>query len=55
MAGAGYRLLGFAVWRGARWYVRRRLRPVRRVLRVVVPAAAGAAVLAAAVARRRSR
>jgi hypothetical protein len=27
--GNGYKLLGFAVWRGGKWYVRRKL-PLRR-------------------------
>jgi hypothetical protein len=27
----GYRLLGFVVWQGAKWYVRRRV-PVRRIV-----------------------
>jgi len=42
----GYRWLGFAVWHGGRWYVRRRLRahaPSRRAL-----AAAALAVVAIA-------
>lgn len=27
----GYKLLGFTVWQGANWYLRRRLRGARRV------------------------
>jgi hypothetical protein len=44
----GYRLLGFAVWQGAKWYLRRRV-PVRKI--VVVGAlglgVAGAGAIAA--------
>jgi hypothetical protein len=40
----GYRLLGYVVWRGGKWYLRRRL-PSRRA-----SAAAGLAVLTTAVA-----
>jgi hypothetical protein len=46
--GTGYKLLGFAVWRGGKWYLRKRV-PSRRKLALVgaggVTAAAGAAVL----------
>lgn len=49
MNGAGYKLLGLVVWRGGKWYLRRRV-PSRRKLVLVgaggVTAAAGAAVLA---------
>ena len=31
MNGNGYKLLGFVVWRGGKWYLRRRL-PSRRAL-----------------------
>jgi hypothetical protein len=47
-----YKLLGFAVWQGARWYVRRRLRalvPSRRIATtVLVAGVVGAVALAAA-------
>jgi hypothetical protein len=50
----GYKLLGYVVWRGAKWYLRRRYGGVGRKLAV----AAGAGLLlggaAAAVAARRS-
>jgi hypothetical protein len=49
MRGNGYRLLGFAVWHGARWYLRRRLPSGRKVATaglVAVAAIAGGAVLA---------
>ena len=51
MSSNGYRLLGFAVWQGGKWYVRRRLPSPRRVL--LAGLLAGAAVSAlAALARR---
>jgi shikimate 5-dehydrogenase len=47
--GTGYKLLGLAVWRGGKWYLRKRA-PTRRKLVLVgaggATAAAGAAVLA---------
>ncbi|HET9105310.1 MAG TPA: hypothetical protein VFN55_18305 [Solirubrobacteraceae bacterium] len=44
----GYKLLGFAVWRGARWYVRRRMSGTGAKLAVAgVTAAVIAGVLAA--------
>jgi hypothetical protein len=47
--GTGYKLLGLVVWRGGKWYLRKR-GPSRRKLVLVgaggVTAAAGAAVLA---------
>lgn len=27
----GYKLLGFLVWRGGKWYVRRRVQTLRRI------------------------
>ena len=50
----GYKILGFVVWQGARWYARRRVRrmiPSRRVASVVVVASAVASI--AVVASRR--
>ncbi len=50
----GYKILGFVVWRGARWYVRRRasqLVPSRRVASAAIVAAA--VIVAASVAGRR--
>lgn len=50
--GMGYKLLGFAVWRGTRWYVRRRMArivPPRRVVAgALVASVVGAIVVAAA-------
>jgi hypothetical protein len=46
-----YRLLGFAVWRGGRWYLSRRL-PSRRTLALRM-AGAGAALSAAGLLARR--
>jgi hypothetical protein len=56
MAGAGDRLLGLALWHGARWYARRRLRRARRVLllaRLAVPVLVAVLAAARAIVRRR--
>ncbi|HEX5225769.1 MAG TPA: hypothetical protein VFW29_11635 [Solirubrobacteraceae bacterium] len=48
MGSTGYKLLGFAVWRGGRWYLRRRLSSRRSVLARLLLAgmlAAGGAAL----------
>lgn len=45
----GYKLLGYAVWRGARWYLRRRMPDLGRKLAIGalgVAALGGAAVAA---------
>lgn len=39
----GYKLLGFAVWRGSKWYVRRRMSGARAKVAI---ASVGAAALA---------
>lgn len=48
----GYKILGFAVWKAARWYTRRRVAamvPSRRVLAgALVVSAVGAVAIAAA-------
>ena len=48
MNGNAYKLLGFAVWHGAKWYLRRRV-PVRKlvVLGTLGLGAAGASAIAA--------
>jgi len=46
-----YRLLGYAVWRGGRWYLRQRLPSARSI--VLKAAGAGIALSAAAVIARR--
>lgn len=46
MSSNGYRLLGFVVWNGGKWYLRRRV-PVRRL---VTFGLLGAGVLGAGVA-----
>jgi hypothetical protein len=45
----GYRLLGFVVWQGGKWYLRRRLPSTRRVVvsGLVLCAAVGGAVVLA--------
>jgi hydrogenase/urease accessory protein HupE len=50
----GYKLLGFVVWRSARWYVGRRYGKVLPSRRVALASLVGVAVLAAALAGRRN-
>jgi hypothetical protein len=45
MSGTGYRLLGYVVWRGAKWYLRKRIPPPR----TIALAAGGTAVAGGAV------
>ncbi len=47
--GAGYKLLGYAVWHGGKWYLRRRLPPARTsaVAGIVACSALALAVLLA--------
>jgi hypothetical protein len=47
----GYRLLGYVVWRGAKWYLRRRL-PSRRVAVATALGLLGAGAAAAVLLRR---
>jgi len=47
----GYSLLGFVVWRGAKWYLRRRLPSRRRVVATVL--VAGTCAVAVGVVARR--
>ncbi len=49
--GNGYRLLGYVVWRGGRWYLRRRLPSARRVA-LRGAGALGVLTLAAVLAKR---
>ncbi|HTB71172.1 MAG TPA: hypothetical protein VK707_09340 [Solirubrobacteraceae bacterium] len=51
MNGTGYKLLGFVVWRGARWYARKRL-PSARKLALLAVGGLSAAVAAGAIAKR---
>jgi hypothetical protein len=49
MSGTGYKLLGLVVWRGGKWYLRRRVPSTRKLALVGaggVTAAVGAALLA---------
>lgn len=49
----GYKLLGFVVWQGGKWYLRRRFQGVSR--KIAVAGAAGALIAGAlAVKRQRS-
>jgi hypothetical protein len=52
MNGNAYKLLGFAVWQGGKWYLRRRLPSARRI--VLTGLAAGAGLTAVAVLVRRA-
>jgi hypothetical protein len=52
MSANGYRLLGYVVWHGGRWYVRRRLLPARATVLRGGLAAAAALTVAALIARR---
>jgi hypothetical protein len=51
MSGSGYRVLGYAVWHGGKWYLRRRL-PSARVLSVGAATAVSAGAAAVLLARR---
>ncbi len=46
----GYKMLGFVVWQGARWYARRRVRQMMPSRRVAMAALVGSAVATVAVA-----
>jgi hypothetical protein len=53
MTRTGYELLGFVVWKGGKWYVRRRLRGTgTRMATGALAVGAGAAVVAVIAARR---
>jgi hypothetical protein len=52
MSRNGYRLLGFAVWRGAKWYLRRRLPSTRTLAISGLVVCAGVAAGAVALGRR---
>jgi hypothetical protein len=51
MSSNAYRLLGFTVWHGARWYLRRRLPHARAIAAAGLLALLGAAGAAALVKR----
>jgi hypothetical protein len=53
MNGNGYKLLGYLVWHGGKWYLRRRL-PSTRILAAAALAVLGSATAAALLARRAS-
>ncbi|HME05329.1 MAG TPA: hypothetical protein VKG38_20060 [Solirubrobacteraceae bacterium] len=59
MRGTGYKILGYVVWRGGKWYLRRRLSPVPlmavgAVAAAGVATAVGGVLIARRVAGRRS-
>lgn len=51
MSGNGYKLLGFVVWRGARWYLRKRL-PSPRKIALATGAGVTGVVAAVVIAKR---
>ncbi len=51
MNGTGYRILGYAVWHGGKWYLARRL-PSTRALALSAVGAVAAISVAALLARR---
>jgi hypothetical protein len=51
MSANAYRLVGYLVWKGGKWYLRRRLPPARALARRGL--IAGAALAAVALAARR--
>jgi hypothetical protein len=51
MNGNGYKLLGYVVWRGGKWYLRRHL-PSPRKVTLAVGAGVSAGLAAAVLARR---
>ena len=50
----GYKLLGFAVWQGGKWYLRRRMRGMARTAAIVGVGAAAVGVLVFAAQRQHS-
>jgi hypothetical protein len=54
MSGNGYKALGFVVWKGGIWYLKRRYGPARRVGTGVLAAGLVAAVGAVVLAQRRN-
>jgi hypothetical protein len=52
MSTNGYRLLGYTIWKGGRWYLRRRMPPVRSL--ALKGLAVGAVLAAAALIVRRA-
>ena len=51
----GYKILGFVVWKGAQWYVRRRvgrMMPSRRVASIALVGSAVATTIAVVAAKR---
>ena len=52
MSSKGYTVLGYVVWHGGKWYLRRRLPPARKIAVSALAAGAGLAVAAVAIAKR---
>jgi hypothetical protein len=51
MGANAYRLIGYVVWRGGKWYLRQRLPSPRKIAAATVASASGA-VAVAVIARR---
>jgi hypothetical protein len=51
MSGNGYKLLGYVVWRGGKWYLRQRLPSMRKLVAAALASVSGA-VAAVVIARR---
>jgi hypothetical protein len=51
MSGNAYKLLGYVVWRGGKWYLRQRL-PAARKIAVATGASVSGLLAAAVIARR---
>ena len=54
MGAMGYKILGYAVWQGRKWYAKRRLRGAQRTLAISGVGALVLAVLLGAFVRQRS-
>jgi hypothetical protein len=52
MSGNAYKLLGYAVWHGGKWYLRRRLPSPRKIAISGLAAAVGLTAAAVAIAKR---
>ncbi len=51
MNAAGYKLIGYVVWRGGKWYLRRRLPSARTLAAAALGTVGGAAAIAVLVRR----
>jgi hypothetical protein len=51
VGGNGYKIIGYVVWKGGKWYLRKRLPSARRVA-LIGAGAAGGLIAATALAKR---